>query len=294
MCPFVFSIYYPHKQKCQLVKYAVLPLMKMPELESFNYFFSLYKGENMTIQVVCRNKEMIQRQVRTHFKTFFKIHGVRQKEIKLPVNQLFLDFEFNSIHFWEHNPFKSETMLPERSNNRIYNYALSRQCLLELASEQQWDDASSFQVFIDLFTVLKVMWEQKKCKSANSIFTNLITDLKKRSGGQEHIFEKFMSQGKGIYRQNQSDIDLYFQTTKLQIEDNSQMPEKWISDWVSIIRQYPQPILDNPDFRIVSKVIQELILNISSKIDLGQKGLVQALSVVSGLIGQRGAGRSFQ
>ena len=108
--------------------------------------------------------------------------------------------------------------------------------------------------------------------------------MKKRSGSQEHIIERFVSQGKGIYKQNQYDIDAYFHSTKMQIEGKSQLQEEWINDWMGIINVHPQLIVDDSDFRKVSKVIRELILDVSSKIDLRQKGLVQALSLVSELI----------
>lgn len=280
----LFSIYYPHIQKCQLAKYGLKPLFEQLGVESFTYFFSLYKGENITIQIACSEKELIKKQIVAHFEAFFSLYRTNQVEVQLPINQLFLNFPNNTLHFWDHNPFKSENLYSEDQNNGSYISSLSRQCLSKLASEDSWDDASTFQIFIDLFSVLKVLLEQKFGKDIISVFTELIAELKKRSGDGAHIIEKFVSQGKGIYKQNQSEIDAYFHTTKLQIEGNSQLQEEWINDWMGIINVHPQLIVDDSDFRNISKVIRELILDVSSKIDLRQKGLVQALSLVSEMI----------
>lgn len=279
----LFSIYYPHIQKRQLAKYGLKPLFEQLGVESFTYFFSLYKGENITIQIACSKKDITKRRITAHFEDFFSLYRTNQVEVRLPINQLFLDFPYNTLHFWDHFPFKSETLQLEASESTRMT-SLSNLCLSKLVSEDRWDDASTFQIFIDLFSVLKVLLEQKFGKDIISVFTELIAELKKRSGSQEYIIERFVTQGKGIYKQNQSEIDAYFHTTKLQIEGNSQLQEEWINDWMEIINVHPQLIVDDSDFRKVSKVIRELILDVSSKIDLSQKGLVQALSLVSEMI----------
>ncbi len=275
----LFSVYYPHARKCQLAKYGVLPLFDTFREESFNYFFSLYKGESITIRISCSEKDDIKRQIVEHFKTFFTSHSAEVLEVQLPLKKLFLDFPFNTLHFWEYDPFKSETLNSGNSKEDNYMTFLSRQCLSKLVSENRWDDASSFQVFIELFSVLKVLLEQKFGNEAILVFTELIEELKKRSGEQSYIIDKFANQGKGIYKQNQSDIEAYFHATKVQIEGSSQLQESWVTDWMGII--YQQLMTNATDFNQVYKVSRELILDVSSKIDLKQKGLVQVLALVS-------------
>jgi hypothetical protein len=101
----LLSIFYPHKEKCTLVTFGVLPLLGKGSINLEDYFFSTYKGEGMAITLKVKDQGISHAEITNHFTAFFKKFPSKGKDIDLPVNKIFIDFPMNSFHIWDHDPF---------------------------------------------------------------------------------------------------------------------------------------------------------------------------------------------
>jgi len=274
-----FSVYYPHDQRSLLIKEAILPLVDQPNVVMFNYFLSRYKGENVTIQLLPKDDVEFRSPLKEHFQWFFERHQAPQKQVDLPLDQLFLDFPNNTLHIWEEDPFRRQTM--ERQEVIVDNYQtrLSTKCLRTLASQEQWDESASFGVFIELLFWMSSYLDYHG-KDVKRIFSGFLTEMKYKLTGKEDLIQKYTRQGAGIYQQNKTNIDSYFKKISTQIKGSKEQQDDG-GDWLTIfelkvgIEDWEQ---GNSPY---TKLFDEFVFDVSQKIDLDQKALILALSVVS-------------
>ena len=113
-----------------------------------------------------------------------------------------------------------------------------------------------------------------------------MADLSNKSKGNDDLIKRIQLQGKNIYRQNKSGIHEYHHQIHAAITSNS-ANEDWINDWLRIIEARLR-LLNNPENNgQVVNAFKEIVFDTSQKIDLAQKGLIQAISVVDELIGSK-------
>jgi len=249
-----------------------------------NYFLSRNKGENISMQIECAYKEKAIQHIRDSFYSFLERNRVEQSDVQLPLNQLFLDFTCNTLQIWDHNPFRKGILIGSDQVDKDYLMLLSNKCLRVLSSEEQWDDATSFQIYIELLFVVTVYLKENLTVEPGLILKEVMADLSNKSKGNDNLIKRIQLQGKDIYRQNKSGIHEYHHQIYKTIISNN-VNEDWINDWLSIIEARLQ-LLNNPEDKgQVVNAIKEMIFNTSQKIDLAQKGLIQAISVVDELIG---------
>ncbi len=279
--PLLFSIYYPHDQKCLLVKWGILPLLAGNDFKAVNFFLSNYKGENITMYLANGNKADRKRLVKDSMDSFFGEHKAKALKMQLPVNQLFLDFPHNSIHFWEKDPFGTGDATAKLQNPAAYYHVLSMHCLQRLSLENSWDDVTTFKIFMELLMVLNIYFGMKHHMETIAVFKELIEAIKQRAGGKGYLIDVFLRQGKDIYRQERPEIHKTFNGIKNQIIGETDFVESQVSDWLEIIHQKQKTQPGQITQNVTSRIIKEIILDISSRIDLSQKGLIQAVAVIS-------------
>ena len=249
-----------------------------------NYFLSRHKGENISMQIECAYKEKAIQHIRDSFNSFLERNRVEQPPVQLPLNQLFLDFPYNTLQIWEHNPFRKGILVESDQVDNDYLMLLSNKCLHVLSSEEQWDDATSFQIYIELLFVVAVYLKENLSVEPGLILKEVMADLSNKSKGSDNLIKRIQLQGKDIYRQNKSEIHEYHYQIHAAITSNN-ASEDWINDWLSIIEARLRLLNNLEDKGQVVNAIKELIFDTSQKIDLAQKGLIQAISVVDELIG---------
>ncbi|MDN5210566.1 hypothetical protein QQ020_00865 [Fulvivirgaceae bacterium BMA12] len=281
--PLLFSIYYPHDQKCRLVKWGILPLLAGNDFNTVNFFFSNYKGENITMYLSNGNKargEKLVKDIKDSMDSFFDEHKAKALKMQLPLNQLFMDFPYNSIYFWERDPFKTAEATAKLQNPAAYYHLLSMHCLKRLSLENRWDDAATFKIFLELLMVLNIHFRLKYHIEAMAVFKELIEAIKRRAGDKGYLIDVFLQQGQDIYRQERLAIHDTFNSIKNQIIGETDLVQNRVEDWLEIIhlKQKTEP---GQIQNVTSWIIMEIILDISSRIDLSQKGLIQAVGLVS-------------
>lgn len=249
-----------------------------------NFFLSRNKGENISMQIECAHKEKAIQHIRDSFYSFLERKRVEQSDVQLPLNQLFLDFPYNTLQIWDHNPFRKGILVGSVQVDNDYLMLLSNKCLRVLSSEEQWDEAISFQIYIELLFVITVYLKENLTVEPGLILKKVMTDLFNRSKGNDNLINRIQLQGKDIYRQNKSGIHGYHHQIHAAISSNN-VNKDWINDWLSIIEAKLQ-LLNNPkDKGQVINAIKEIVFDTSQKIDLAQKGLIQAISVIDQFIG---------
>ena len=249
-----------------------------------NYFLSRNKGENISMQIECAYKEKAIQYIRDSFNSFLERNRVEQSDVQLPLNQLFLDFPYNTLQIWEHNPFRKGILVEIDQVDNDYLMLLSNKCLRVLSSEEQWDDATSFQVYIELLFIVTVYLKENLTIEPGLIMKEVMADLSNKSKGNDNLIKRIQLQGKDIFLQNKSGIHGYHHQIHAAIISNN-VNEDWINDWLIIIEARLQ-LLNNPEDKgQVVNAIKEIVFDTSQKIDLAQKGLIQAISVVDELIG---------
>ena len=279
----LFSIFYPHDQRCRLVKMGVLPLFDKAEFKDFTYFLSRYKGENLTLGLYGKGIDKEVKLIKDHFNAFFEANAAKELNIQLPVNQLFLDFPYNTIHFWEQNPFGPAVLQPEVRDTDRYAASLSMLCLKRLSNQNSWEDSSTLHIFIELLSILSCYAGYEYGINVNSSFNQLIEGLKNRARDKEYLIDKFLELGAGIYREGKSRLDNYFQDISGQVKAPDGLREGRVDDWLDIIKKKRLAPAGVTSQSKLSEGIKELILDVASKIDLSHRGLIQAIAVVSEL-----------
>ena len=276
----LFSVFYPHSHRCRLAKSAVLPFIAQHQPVAFNCFFSLYKGENVTISCRTSERDETLKSIKKHFHCFFETFKAEQPQPRLPVNRLFLDFPCNTLHFWQENPFQSGGSPPVFQQNLDYYTALSLFCLNKLSRQDHWTDILTFDVFVELLTVLSGYIRQKFDADAVLIFDQLAEGLRNRAGDRAGLVDKFLDDGRVMYRERKSAIDRYF------FEVNRQMKipglvDGPVADWMNIIGKKNTSFSSARAVDRVSALVKDLVLEVGARIDLSQKGLIRAIALVS-------------
>ena len=219
--------------------------------------------------------------IKDHFYSFFDTYKVKEQEARLPLNQLFLDFPHNTIHFWEKNPFESGALRPEIHDNYDYYTALSFCCLKKLSNEDNWNDSLTFHIYIELLPVLNSYIQHEYGVDAVSIFHQLTESFKSKAGDRANLVDKFLGQGRSFYREHKPEIDGYFEEVKKQVEATNNVHHGPIIDWLNVIRKKKNPPAHQTTYYEMAEFVKGLILDVGGKIDLSHKGLIQAISVVS-------------
>lgn len=265
------------------MKMGVLPLFDKVGIKEFTYFLSRYKGENLTLGIGGSGIDKEVKLIKDHFNVFFEANAAKEQNIQLPTNQLFLDFPYNTIHFWEKNPFDPAVLQSEVRDTDEYATSLSMLCLKRLSNKNSWDDPSTLHIFIELLSILSCYVGYAYGINVNSSFSQLIEGLKNLAGDKEYLIAKFLELGAGIYREGKSGFDNYFQEISGQVKAGDGLREGPVNDWLEIIKKkgLEPDVITSPGK--ISEGIKELILDVASKIDLSHKGLIQAISVVSEL-----------
>lgn len=276
----LLSVFYPHNQRCLLVKSGILPLLDPCELRNFSYFFSLYKGQNVTMYFHLDEADKAVRLIKDHFYTFFETYKAKQPEVRFPLNRLFMNFPYNTLHFWDKNPFQSGGMYSVHKN-LDYHTSLSVFCLKKLAGEQNWHDSLTFRIFLEILTILQSYIYRKYGIHITPVFDQLTEGLKNRAGDKANLVDSFFEQGKAIYREQPSEIDRYMNEVNKQNRMPNRMIDGFVSDWLNIIEKKKRPTSGEQTTKEIQDFVREIILDVVHKIDLSHKGLIQAIAVVS-------------
>ena len=276
----LFSVFYPHSHRCRLVKSAMLPFIARYQPAAFTCFFSLYKGENVTISCHTDQNDESLKSIKEHFYRFFETYKAQQPPTTLPTNQLFLDFPHNTLYFWQKNPFQTGGLPFGFQRNQDYYTSLSLFCLNKLSGQSHWTDTLTFNVFVELLTVLKYYVRREFAVDAVLIFDQLAEGVKNRAGERAELVDRFLEEGRLIYRERKLAIDRHFDEVNRQME----MPgvvEGPVADWLNIIRKKEMRFSGDPPGNRISAFVKDLVLEVGARIDLSQKGLIQAIALMS-------------
>jgi hypothetical protein len=272
-----FSLCYPHNQRPLLAKEGILPLVDQPNVYRFNYFLSLYKGENITIQLSVKDDAELKNLLEEHFEHFYEQHHVPLKELILPIDQMFLDFPYNTLHIWQQSPFRPGMFVNQEVTIDYYQNMLSRKCLGILASQDEWDESVSFGVFIELLFCMS-SYLTYHGQNVNKFLSGLLNILELKVQVNKELIPKYRKQGVGIYQQNASDIHDYYRKISAQIE--SYKDEQDAGDWLRIFELKAGKQDWQKGNCLTTKLCEEFVFDVSQKIDLDQNGLVRAWAVV--------------
>ncbi len=275
----LYSVYYPHEKRFEIIRDGILPLLGKIEFDRMDYFLSTYKGENVSMMLDTSNWG-IKTTIEDHFHDFFAEHSFEVAEKKLPINQLFLDFEPNTIHLWDFNPFKNK----ERDLNKITihknEHHLSDKCLSVLSINQSWDEGDSVQFYLNILIVIDCLLRIDS-RVPTSFANTLILNLKSKFNNKVNLFLEYLRNGEGIYTSNSDSIIRHFEYIK-SIVKSTEVKNSELSEWISIVKNW----IDSPESDIQISSIDRcvaLIICINQKIDLNPKSLVMALGIIQRL-----------
>jgi len=182
------SVYYPHSKLSTLLKHGVLPLFESlytrKEIFAFNYFLSMYKGENIVLQWYYNrndNPDYLKRMVETNITDFLLNYRSEYIKEALPVNRLFLNMQPNTVHFWDRDPFIDRQIFNNNEDAELqFRTTLSHLCLIELSRRENLGGEEIFTVYIQLLLIFL------------SLHNGLVT------GRFTHFLEKLLDKIKGI------------------------------------------------------------------------------------------------
>ena len=275
----LFSVYYPHENRFKLIRKGLIPLLDKIKYDGMDYFLSTYKGENITMMVDSSNME-VKTIIENHFHNFFVDNSIEVPEKKLPLNQLFLDFKPNSIHFWDYNPFKNRQRALKKIIIQKNESELSNKCLSVLSNNQSWDMEESVQFYLNILIIIDCLLHFDSMVST-SVANILQLNLKSKFNRKVNLYREYLKNGEGIYTSNSDSIIRHYEYIK-KIVKSAEIKNSDLSDWISIVKN----LMNSPesDFQISSSdLCGSLIFGINQKIDLNPKGLVIALGVYQSL-----------
>ena len=219
--------------------------------------------------------------IKNHFEEFFKKFSASQERVRLPLNRLFLNFPYNTTHIWENDPFQSADSSQGINIDHDYASSLSLLCLKKLSNEKSWNDGLTFRVFIELLSVLYLRFYENHSVNANSFFEFLITGLKNRVGDRAMLVDRFFEEGRVLYKERKIEIDNLLNTIKTQMGMPYKAVKRPVEDWLRIVNERKRGSAFETDIPLIQNFVRDLVLDVAGKIDLSQKGLIKAISVVS-------------
>jgi hypothetical protein len=269
----LLSIFYPHKEKCTLVTFGVLPLLRKERINLKDYFFSTYKGEGMVITLKVKDQDISHAEITNHFTAFFEQFPSKAKDIILPVNQIFIDSPMNSFHIWDHDPFYNVHTRSGIDRSEPHKKLLSEMCLGYIEQEASWDIESSFRFFMELFILVKHFCNDVIGQDSTYLFESVHNHLKMGLKSNTSLLYNTLDQGKSLYKVNEKDILAYSHQIREAVINKTALD--WAEKWRTIIELK----LDRNKSNYAIDMLRDLIFNTAQKIDLLQDGLIRALGV---------------